>query len=621
MNTRRYHGLLVAADHPPVGRVVLLSKLEEVLVVDGQRYEISANQYKGSVHPRGYEFLTQFRLDPFPVFTYSVFGVVLEKSIFMVQGENCTVVSYQLVEGAGRVVTLELRPLVAFRDYHSTTHENELYDETLRMDRGRVRLKPYSDRPALYLAHNAARVEVQGYWYRDFEYSEERQRGLDYSEDLFNPILMEFNLGRGMESTLIASTEVHDVREGGKLLQDELARRSEFGGAWDGDELLPALGAAASQFIVERSSFKTVIAGYHWFGDWGRDTMIALPGLTLATGKPELARDLLLTFAAHVDEGLIPNRFTEEGAAEYNTIDATLWYFEAIRAYLAQTRDAQFVLQNLYGTLRQVISWHEKGTKHNIHVDEHGLLQGGADDVQLTWMDAKIGDFVVTPRTGKPVEVQALWYNALRIMEGFAADFGDKQGASHYGELAAQASVSFNQQFWNEIDDCLYDVVNGTLHDGSIRPNQIFAVSLEHTMLDARRARAVVDRVEAELLTPFGLRSLSPHDPRYRGRYENDVRSRDTAYHQGSVWPWLIGPFLRAYRRVYGDNRNTQARVSEWLDNFRAHLREAGLGQVSEIFDGDLPHHPRGCIAQAWSVAEVVRCAVEFSEKRTAATK
>jgi len=620
LNSRRYHGLLVAANKAPSGRVVLLSKLEETLVVDGQRYELSVNQYPGSFSPQGHLLQTGFRLDPFPVFSYEAGGIRLEKSVFMIQGENSTVVSYQATGLQGRSVTLSIRPLVAFRDYHSTTHENSAYNTAVLARRGLVQMRPYPEVPALYLAHDAVRLDTQGYWYRNFEYQVERDRGLDYLEDLFSPFLLEFDLSARPEATVIASTGERDARSGAELREKELARRSlARSGAVRQDELLETLRFAASQFIVDRAAFlpglegKTVIAGYHWFGDWGRDTMIALPGLALSTGHPELARDVLLSGAAHIGDGLLPNWFNGAGEAEYNTIDASLWYFEAIRAYVAATGDARFVRQNLYDVLRQIVSWHERGTKHNIHVDTDGLLTGGEDGLQLTWMDAKVGDFVVTPRAGKPVEIQALWYNALCIMAAFAKDFGDAAGAAHYAGMATRAKASFDDQFWNELEDCLYDVVNGDFRDGSIRPNQIFAVSLEYPLLDGARARAVVDRVDQELLTPYGLRSLSPLDPRYRGRYENDVRSRDTAYHEGTVWPWLLGPFARAYRRVYGDTRDTRARIAEWLETFRAHLSEAGLGQISEIFDGDRPHHPRGCIAQAWSVAEILRLAVETS--------
>lgn len=618
LNTRRYHGLLVAANRPPSGRVVLLSKLEETLIVDGRRHELSVNQYPGALNPQGHLLQIEFRLDPFPVFCYIADGVRIEKSVFLAQGENSTVVSYRIEGAQGRGACLELRPLVAFRDYHSTTHENGAYDTAMLERPGLVRIKPYADLPALYLAHEGGRVEQQGYWYRNFEYQVERERGLDYLEDLFNPYVISFDLADRDSVMVIASTEERDARQAAELMRREIARRRTN----RSDSMADALCSAGSQFVVERAGSgngKTVIAGYHWFGDWGRDTVISLPGLALSTGRPDVARGILLSCAAQVNEGLLPNWINTEGVPEYNTIDATLWYFEAIRAYVESSGDLQFVRQNLYECLRQIVAWHERGTKHNIHVDSDGLLSGGDEGVQLTWMDAKVGDFVVTPRAGKPVEVQALWYNALRIMEGFAREFGDSGGEDHYREMAERAKTAFAAQFWNDVERCLYDVVNGEVRDGSIRPNQIFAVSLEHPLLDGERARAVVDRVERELLTPYGLRSLSPLDPRYRGRYESDVRSRDTAYHQGTVWPWLLGPFARAYRRVYGDTSGTRAQIAEWLANFQAHLGEAGLGQISEIFDGDAPHHPRGCIAQAWSVAEILRLAVEASQQRATA--
>ncbi len=608
MNTRRYHGLLVAADPPPVGRLVLLSKIEETLVIDGIRHELSTNQYPGAIYPQGYLLQTGFRLDPFPVFTYSAGGLSLEKTVFLVHGESTVVVSYELLGSLdGREAALELRPLVAFRDYHSSTHENSNFDATVRQSRGVVWLQPYPALPALYFTHEAGELDTKGSWYRSFEYEAERQRGLDFVEDLYQPFTLTCRLAPGIPVSVIASTSSQSPAPPATLRDGERARR---GPVQDSPSLAGALTRAADQFLVRRDGFYTVIAGYHWFGDWGRDTMIALPGLTLATGRDELARKLLLVFAANMRDGLIPNRFTETGAAEYNTIDATLWYIEAVRAYIAATRDSGFVRQNLYAALRESIAWLERGTRFGIHVDSDGLLEGGDEGVQLTWMDAKVGDFVVTPRCGKPVEVQALWYNAVRVLESLANTYGDLQGAAHYQQIAARARDSFCKAFWNDHERCLYDVIQGEHRDGSIRPNQVLALSLEYCMLDAEAGRAVLERVEKDLLTPFGLRSLSPLDPRYRGRYESDLRSRDTAYHQGTVWPWLIGPFFRAWRRVYGDTAETRAVIADWLKNFQGHLQEAGLGQVSEIFDGDPPHAPRGCIAQAWSVAEVLRLAL-----------
>jgi len=378
------------------------------------------------------------------------------------------------------------------------------------------------------------------------------------------------------------------------------------------DDLVRALTVAADQYIVTRGEQKTIIAGYHWFADWGRDTMIALPGLTLATGRFEIARSILLEFAKYVDQGMLPNRFPDAGETpEYNTVDATLWFFEAVRALADNTKDFAFVRDNLYEVLRDVIDWHMRGTRYNIHVDTDGLLFSGEPGVQLTWMDAKVGDWVVTPRTGKAVEIQALWYNGLRVMEGLAKKFSDKRNQERYQSMAALAHKSFNEQFWNEEAGCLYDVVDGDKRDASIRPNQIFAISLTDSMVSKARAKSILRVVERELLTPRGLRTLSPNDANYLGRYEGDPRSRDAAYHQGTVWPWLMGACITAYVKVFGAEPGRKF-ATEWLKNFGEHLTEAGLGQVSEIFDGDSPHTPRGCIAQAWSVAEILRAAVEL---------
>ena len=371
------------------------------------------------------------------------------------------------------------------------------------------------------------------------------------------------------------------------------------------DDFTQDLALAADQFLVKRGDGHTVIAGYPWFSDWGRDTMIALSGLTLATNRPEIARDIIIEFSKHISEGMLPNRFPDAGEqAEYNTVDATLWYFEAIRAYVAATGDIALVNGDLYDKLADIVLWHMRGTRYNIHVDTDGLLYAGEDGVQLTWMDAKIGDLVITPRTGKAVEVQALWYNALRIMADLAASCGNTLDRQKFDAMAELCSQSFNAAFWNESEECLYDVVENGVRDGSVRPNQIFAVSLPFSMLDDGRARKVVDKVATELLTPVGLRSLSPKDSRYCPTYIGSPFARDSAYHQGTVWAWLIGGFVDAYRRVYPEQETF---VAEVVDGFRRHLTEAGVGQISEIFDGDSPHAPRGCPAQAWSVAELLR--------------
>jgi predicted glycogen debranching enzyme len=608
LNTRRYHGLLVAATKPPVGRMVLLSKLEETAIVKGRRYELSANRFPGVVHPRGYRYLKSFRLDPYPVFVYDLDGCELVKSVFMVDGENTTVIEYRFAAGDAAARALELRPLIAFRDFHNTTHENGALDPALEVEAGCVAMTPYPGLPTLYLAHNAAGVQKTGEWYRNFEYDIERERGLDYREDLFQPCVLNFDLPAYGRAVILASTERHSAAAIDGYWAAEMRRRTAPPSANTGDEFARTLASAAGQFLVRRERQTTVIAGYHWFSDWGRDTMIALPGLTLATGRPDAARGILLEFAGHVDRGMLPNRFPDAGEApEYNTVDATLWFFEAARALASRTRDYDFVKRNLYPVLLDIVDWHERGTRYGIHADSDGLLTAGEQGVQLTWMDAKIGDWVVTPRRGKPVEIQALWYNALRIMEEWSAMFGYAAEAHRHASLAGRVQASFSERFWNEPASCLFDVIDGESRDPSIRPNQIFAVCLDHHILDPAREQSVVAVVQRDLLTPYGLRTLAPTDPQYRGRYEGDPLSRDGSYHQGTVWPWLLGPFLRAYLRVNQQSQAAKEQARDWTLELRRYMENEGVGQIPEVFDGDAPHRAGGCMAQAWSVAELLR--------------
>jgi predicted glycogen debranching enzyme len=617
LNTRRYHGLLVAATKPPVGRLVMLSKLEETLFIDGRGFELSTNRYPGVVHPLGFRYLKQFRLDPFPVFTYEVEGVEIEKTVFMIYGENSTAVHYCVRKHNHpewpKNLRLELRPLIAFRDYHSTTHQNRALNPESKEGQGVTAIAPYEGLPTLYLAHNAVASKKTSDWYRNFEYDAERERGLDFTEDLFNPCVLRFDLSPGRQASVIASTGCHDVARIAEYQRVEIARRRKAVLSFPiDDDFARDLGAAADQYIVSRGDQKTVIAGYHWFSDWGRDTMIALPGLTLPGRRYDIARSILRTFARNVDQGMLPNRFPDAGETpEYNTVDATLWFFEAARAFLAYTGDLEFVRNDLYPVFTDIIACHVRGTRYGIKVDPSGLLASGEPGVQLTWMDAKVGDWVVTPRRGKPVEIQALWYNALCIMEEFARRFDDGAGQTRYHHMATAANWAFNRLFWNEKLSCLYDVVNGGVPDPSIRPNQIFAVSLTHSMLSPERARSVVDKAQEHLLTPYGLRSLAPSDPQYRGRYTGDRTSRDGAYHQGTVWPWLLGPFITAYVKVNGNTEAARRQAAEWLIPLKQHLADAGLGHISEVLDGDAPHRPGGCIAQAWSVGEILRAYVE----------
>ena len=606
LNTRRYHGLLTAATKPPVGRFVLLSKLEETLLIDGRRYELSSNQYPGVIHPQGFKYQTGFRLDPFPVFTYEIEGVRLDKSVFMVQGENTTVVQYELKNTDHADIRLEIRPLIAFRDYHSTTHVNDALNAHIETEPGLTTFRPYSDLPALHLAHDPAAIDTNGFWYRNFEYAVEQERGLDFTEDLFNPCTLTFEMNSRTRVNILASTAQHRASDADTYRKAELERRST-----DKTDLVTVLTTAGDQFIVSRERGETVIAGYHWFADWGRDTMIALPGLTLVNGRWDIAKHVLTGFSKYVDRGMLPNRFPDAGETpEYNTVDATLWFFEGVRSFVQYTGDYEFVRTSLYSVLQDIIEWHVKGTCYRIHVDDDGLLFSGEPGVQLTWMDARVGDRVVTPRYGKPVEIQALWYNALRVMEELAGTFSEPDAKQEYGLMADKARTSFNALFWNEQAGCLYDVVNGEIRDASIRPNQVIALSLTNTMVAKDRAVSILSVVERELLTPRGLRTLSPSDPNYIGRYEGTLDTRDGAYHQGTVWPWLMGPFINASVKTLGREAGRRLAVT-WLENFQQHFNEACLGQVSEIFDGDAPHTPRGCVAQAWSVAELLRAIVE----------
>jgi predicted glycogen debranching enzyme len=608
--TRRYHSLLTVATKPPVSRVRTVSKLEETLIVDGERFDLSSNSFPGAVSPEGYKFITQFSLNPFPTWLYIVKGIELERKIFMVHGSNTTVCRWRVESGAERrKVQLEVRPLLAFVDHHALQHEDAGFGREFQAVDGSVRVQPYADSPAIVLCHTSAQIEATGNWYRNFEYMIEEERGFDFREDLYQPFMIRFDLDGPAD--MVISTENISASNVEKLERAEKRRRSDLvakSGAKD--EFASQLALAADQFIVRRGQGETVIAGYPWFSDWGRDTMISLAGLTLATGRTKIAKSILLEFSESISEGMLPNRFPDEGQQpDYNTVDATLWYFEAVRSYVEKTNDLNIVARHLYPKLNEIITWQLRGTRFGIHVDTDGLLYAGESGVQLTWMDAKVNGCVITPRTGKAVEVQALWYNAVKTMAEFAQALGNDEDVRKFESMAKLAKMSFNAVFWNDEAGCLCDVVKNGDRDVSIRPNQIFAASLKHSMLDDDRATAVVDKVEAELITPFGLRTLARREREYAPYYIGSPEDRDSAYHQGTVWPWLLGAFIDAYRRVYPQS---EEHISEMLKPFAKHLSDAGLGSISEIFDAEMPFSPRGCPAQAWSVAEILRIAMSL---------
>ncbi|MEM9983550.1 MAG: amylo-alpha-1,6-glucosidase [Bacteroidota bacterium] len=610
-HSRRYHGLLVAATQPPVKRVVMLSKLDETLHVQGQSYELGTNKYQGTVYPNGYIFQQEFKQGLFPEFIYQLPGAKLKKSITAIHGENTVVISYELLESEEEV-RLDLRPMLSPRNYHNLAQANSELNQEYKFERGIFTCKPYADQPDLYLGVPGAAFRSQPDWYYRLEYLQELERGMAGHEDLFSPGFFELRVSPGQKVCIIASLHHPQGRRGEDLVRAEAnRRRTVIKQSGYEDPFMQQLCLAADQFVAQRGNgLKTIVAGYPWFTDWGRDTMISLPGLCLATGRFEDAKKILLAFAQNVSQGMIPNRFPDNGESPlYNTIDGTLWLFVAVYKYLQVTQDKAFVLANLLPILGDILGWHERGTRHNIKADEDGLLAGGEEGYALTWMDAKAHDWVVTPRRGKAVEIQALWYNAWMIY-AFLLKAAKQPEAAHQVEQKAESiRQSFVTQFWNPQALALFDVVNGDQKDPSIRPNQIFAISLPFPLLDLDQSYQVLDTVERELLTPVGLRSLSPQDPSYQAFYQGDQYARDGAYHQGTVWSWLLGPYLDALIRVRGGWGRDMARMV--IAKMQEHLGQAGVGNVSEIFDGASPFTPRGCTAQAWGVAELLRVAHE----------
>jgi predicted glycogen debranching enzyme len=634
--TRRYHGLLVAALPAPWHRTLLVSKIDEGVEYAGQSQALGANRWaSGVIDPDGYRYIERFRLEgTVPVWTFACADAFIEKRIWMEHGANTTYVQYTVVSASGPL-KLAAKVLVNWRGYHCLTHASEGFISVQSADGG-LRVQAFAEAPPFYFRSAEAGVEPAHIWYRNYELAVERSRGLDHQEDHLLAGTFHAELRTGDSMTLVAGTDPAASLDGKTALQsrfsrdhtliEQCARAHPEMAEWPA--WIKQLILAADQLVVtcplaHLSGCSSVIAGYPWFGDWGRDTMIALPGLLLATGRAEIAAGVLRTYARFVDRGMLPNRFSDAGEApEYNTVDAALWFFEAVRQYYAATHDLSLG-REIFPALEQIISEYSRGTRYNIHVDStDGLLYAGEPGVQLTWMDAKVGDWVVTPRVGKPVEVNALWLNALATQAKLAEALGES--AAPYWDLAAQARQGF-QRFWNASLNCCFDVIDGPMpaegvagdrggsmlrpagglegNDASLRPNQILAVALEESPLTAEQQRAVVDICARELLTPFGLRSLSPQDPRYRGHYSGDQGQRDAAYHQGTAWGWLIGPFIHAFLRVTQDSK--QAR--NFLAPFEIHLKVHGLGTASEIFDGDPPFTPHGCFAQAWTVAEVLR--------------
>lgn len=647
INSRRYHGLLVAALRPPLDRALLVAKLDPLATYDGRRYGLTTNAFEdGTVDPHGYRHIEAFRLDGLiPHWSYAIADAILEQQIWMAHGANTTYVTYSLTRASGPL-ELALTPLCTYRDFHHLAPTR--WEAELRAVDGGFDLEAYPGAQSYRVVADRAVFRMAAAWYRAFKHPVETERGFYDREDLFVPGYFYATLQPGETLTVVCSTDPVTPHSGAQALDAERARQVALLQTCPPDrpDWLRQLSLAADAFIVRREdpgpvgsgggpngnpapapaggpfvpaatavppAGTTVLAGYPWFSDWGRDTMIALPGLTLATGRPEVAAEILRTFARYVSQGMLPNRFPDAGEApDYNTVDATLWYVHAVDAYTRHARDFDLA-RELYAVLVDIVDWHQRGTRYQIHADPaDGLLYAGEPGVQLTWMDAKVGDRVITPRIGKPVEVNALWHHALRVMAGLAERFDDAWAAGQYAAQADRVATAFRERFWYAAGGYLYDVIDGPEGipdaqgrrvDATLRPNQILAVALPHTLLDPDQARSVVDICARQLWTSHGLRSLAPGDPAYVGAYRGGPAERDGAYHQGTVWSWLAGSFVTAHYRVYGDT----AAARGYLAAFESHLSDAGLGSISEIFDGDVPHRPDGCFAQAWGVAEVLR--------------
>ncbi|WP_418790973.1 amylo-alpha-1,6-glucosidase [Phosphitispora sp. TUW77] len=613
-NTSKYHGLLFASLKPPVERTLLLAKLEEEVELEGETYLLGCNQTGTGVYPEGHNHLQGFELRPFPTYIYAFKNIILEKTVFMVRDANITIIRYTMYTGSNAAVRVRVTPFVNCRHYHHTMQKND-WPFSQETDQRSVVIEAYQGAPKLRLYSDRALYNRgPGYWFEGMFYAQEEERGLNPWEDHYMPGNFEIEVSNGESFSIIAA--VAGERDISNPLLEQVSAERRLAALVEElgfhEEFVNRLVLAADTFIVRRESTGagTVIAGYPWFTDWGRDTMIALPGLTLVTGRFAEAREILQTFANYCAGGLIPNMFPDQGGAPlYNTVDASLWFFHSVYKYLQYTGDHEFIKKEIYPVLREIIRNYRQGTDFNIGMDDDGLIFAGEQGQQLTWMDAKIGDWVVTPRHGKPVEINALWYNALQVITRLAGKYRDNN--NDLDSLAAVVRNNFINRFWNPEKKRLYDLVNGSSRDESIRPNQIFAVSLPFSPLDHGKQVHVVNTVWRELYFSYGLRSLAPTDSEYHGKYQGDVVRRDSAYHRGTGWGWLAGPFITAFRKVHDYSHESKVIAERFIAPFKAHLREHGVGSISEVFDGDPPHLPRGCFSQAWSVAEVLRAYVE----------
>jgi predicted glycogen debranching enzyme len=614
--TRRYHGLLVVAKRPPFDRRVIVSQVDELVTYNGRAYQTSTTEYQGdSLSPAGYIHVAEFLLDRgLPVTRFEVGDMTMEKRVWMEHGRNTTFVQYTWSAQASAPAELVLRPLVSGRPFHDLCVGDSRRALKVTVTSDDMTVWPVAA-PPVRLILSGGRVDAGGVWHWRIQYRRERERGLDFLEDLYMPGTLAVTLAPGASATLVLTTETGKIPDADRAWQAEWERRGDLerrGGSGSADALGRALTVAADAFVVTSASEpgstaggeSAILGGYHWFGRAGRDALIALPGLLVGSGRLAEARAVLAGLLADRQDGLVPARYSEtDGQPDHASVDASLWFFVALRAYLEHSGDRAFLV-SCWPALVEIMTAHVIGTRFGIAVDTRdGLLRAGEVGRQLTWMDAKAGEWVVTPRRGKPVEVNALWYNAVRQMEEWTRGL-EPDRVADFRRWAQQAESSFTQRYWNIAGGYLYDVIDTDIgHDGSCRPNQLLAISLPFPVLEHSRWRAVVDVVRDHLLTRAGLRTLSPGDPHYIGWYAGDAIHRDGAYHQGSIRTWLIGPFHDASQRVYPGNTF----LAEHLQALERHLELAGLGTVSELFDGALPHAPQGSIADAAGVGEVLR--------------
>lgn len=621
-HARKHHGYLIASLHPPVERFVILSKINECLIRSSRKKDFTVEQYLAgdgsTAYREGIEYLNSFTYDGLVHFTTKAPEFTMTKTLAFEHGKNTIAVSYD-IQNDGEAATLVLTPLFNYRVHHDASTVDTLKFDTA-YEQPEIRLVPQQNKDVTIrlFTDNGTVVPCEEKYTTGMQLQKELDVESDALDDNYTPYQIEFPLDAGCRKKISIVCTIEDTYE-----KDAFATAAAEMARFDAlekkagyhDELAETLTIAADHFLAYRQStgLMTVLAGLPWFTDWGRDTMIALTGLTLSTGRYQDARDILTTFARYVHHGMVPNMFPDEGTAPlYNTADASMWYFYAVGKYLEYTgtpEDYAFVQETIYPKLKEIIAAYEHGTDFSIYMEEDGLIHAGSGLDQVTWMDVRVGDWVATPRHGKPVEINALWYHALCLMEEWATRFGED--GSHYAALAAHAKESFAKEFWNEKDGCLYDVVDGLEGDASLRPNQIYAVSLPHRMLDADKEKKIVDKVYEKLYAKTGLRSLSPDDKEYHPTYEGCLDKRDHAYHQGTSWGFLLGGFLTAYVHVYGTSKEVITQVDAMLDATREQFYHGCIGSIAEIFDGDEPHTSRGCYAQAWSVGEILRAYTE----------